>query len=81
MLPYHRTPGKRSNQKLLLLFHFVSDVEVMPEEEAVVTVGAVQWELMSYHGLEQLLNITHLLFTKVRTTSSISPEAPTAANK
>jgi len=42
----------------------LSDVEVMPEEEAVVTVGAVQWELMSYHGLEQLLNITHLLFTK-----------------
>ena len=43
---------------------FVSDIE-MPEEETHVTVGAVQWGVMSPQGLETLLNVTHMLFTKV----------------
>ena len=59
----------------LLLLLFVSDIEAMPEEEADVTLGIVQWRLMSYQGLEKLLDITHLLFTKVRggPTSAESP--------
>ena len=45
---------------------FCSDIEAMHEYEADVTTNAVQWGLMSFQGLEKLLNITHMLFTKVR---------------
>lgn len=47
-----------------IFIDFVSDIE-MPEEEAHVTVGAVQWGVMSPQGLETVLNVTHMLFTKV----------------
>lgn len=37
----------------------------MPEEDADIRVGVVQWRIMSYHGLQHVLHITHFLFTKV----------------
>lgn len=43
----------------------VSDIEVMPEEDSDIRVGVVQWRILSYQGLQHVLNITHFLFTKV----------------
>ncbi|XP_020613754.1 serine/threonine-protein kinase 36-like isoform X3 [Orbicella faveolata] len=42
----------------------LSDIEVMPEEEADIRVGVVQWRILSYQGLQRVLRITHFLFTK-----------------
>ena len=50
-----------------LSFLFVSDLELLVEEENGVSVGALQWRLMSYRGLEKVLDVTQLLFTKVST--------------
>ena len=38
----------------------------MPEENADIRVGVVQWRILSYQGLQHVLRITHFLFTKVR---------------
>lgn len=61
---------KNSSNSVLnhwLPFSFISDLELLVEEENGVSVGAVQWKLMSYRGLEKVLDITQLLFTKVST--------------
>ena len=56
--------SKNSNKSVNSQF-FLRDIEVMPEEEADVRLGVVQWGVMSHHGLEHLLRVSHCLFTKV----------------
>lgn len=49
----------------LLNFHFfLRDLEAVMEE-VNVRVGVVQWGVISHIGLENLLRVSHDLFTKV----------------
>lgn len=58
----------------------LSDLELLVEEENGVSVGAVQWRLMSYRGLEKVLDVTQLLFTKTPLQSIVKlVEPPTHA--
>ena len=43
-----------------------SDLEVSAIEEDTSTVGEVRWELLSPQGVEDMLQLVHFLFSKVR---------------
>ena len=50
---------------IIFSFHSVSDVVLSSNGEVDVSVGPVHYSVMSFQGLEKVLNITYTLFTKV----------------
>lgn len=49
-----------------MFFSFINSGEALAvEAEDDITVGTVQYSVLSFQGLEKVLNVTHTLFTKV----------------